>query len=347
MKINNKNKLILFLLFGLFITGVYIQIYSDNIKIAELRSIIEKAEKVEVSQTEAYDSLCSKFESLNEKYIETLDKLSELEYSVNEVELYRDILGFDIDNIEKADKLNWYYYSLLNDKQKKLYEKTLQTIVKQQKYEIGNTKTDDITEIVRSIEYDHPELFYINFHDNDFITYNEKTDTFKICGIAYDNLKSAEEIDRAWKEIKEYEKRALQNVNSFMSQEEIEKHIFNFLVLKTCYISGVEYNQSIYSVVKQETVCSGYAKMFKFLCDKASITCICIRGTHNITEEGHLWNIVQIDNINYMVDCTNALRSDEDKNVYIAYNFFNTSQEFMEISYSIDNWVRLPEVANN
>lgn len=341
---NNKYKIVLFILLGLMFIGIYVKIDSDNTKIMELTNELSRAERDVVSQKEAYDSVNSKFESLNERYIKTLDELSELQYKVNEKELYKDIIGFEIDNIEEADKGNWYYYSLLNNKQKKIYEEALQVIVKQEKYKVSNLKNDEMITIRKSIEFDHPELFYINFHADNMLTYNEETGTYTLTGIAYDNLKTAEEIDKAWNEIKEYEKGALQNINNFMSEEEIEKHIFNYIVLKTCYISDVEYNQSIYSIIKQETVCAGYAKMFKFLCDRVNITCICVSGQHNLTGEKHLWNIVQINNINYMVDCTNGLKSDKDKNVYVAYSYFNTTKEFMERNYSIENWTRIPEI---
>lgn len=342
MKIENKFRL--FIIACIAIIGVYIKIDYDNRTIEELNNKVVWAEKSEAGQKEAYDNLSIKFEALNERYIEAKNELAEPKNNIDETELYKEILGFDIDNIEKVDKTSWYYYSLLNKPQKELYENILKVLVKQEVYITDAFTNEVIIKILRSIEYDQPEIFYINFHDKGIVTYDEKNDNYAIRGIAYSTFETLEEIDKAWKEIKDYEKKALQNINQFMSEEEIEKHIYNYIALRTLYIEGAEYNQSMYSIVKQESVCSGYAKMFKFLCNRAGVKCICVRGIHNTSNIGHLWNIVKIKDINYMVDCTNALKADKDKNVYMLYNFFNTSREFMEVMYTVDEWTTIPEV---
>ncbi len=49
-------------------------------------------------------------------------------------------------------------------------------------------------------------------------------------------------------------------------------------------------------------VCEGYAKAFKVLCNQAGITCVISSGWAN--GEGHMWNLIKIDNIWYGVDVT-------------------------------------------
>ncbi len=56
-------------------------------------------------------------------------------------------------------------------------------------------------------------------------------------------------------------------------------------------------------------VCEGYAKAFKFLCDisgfSGSVDCIVVTGM--LGSEGHMWNVVTLDDgFNYMVDVTNS-----------------------------------------
>lgn len=60
-------------------------------------------------------------------------------------------------------------------------------------------------------------------------------------------------------------------------------------------------------------VCEGYAKAFKFLCDRTNfrrdIECITVKGSLavNGSGEGHMWNIVKMeDGKNYLVDVTNC-----------------------------------------
>ncbi|MCD7733286.1 MAG: hypothetical protein LUH56_07605 [Oscillospiraceae bacterium] len=55
-------------------------------------------------------------------------------------------------------------------------------------------------------------------------------------------------------------------------------------------------------------VSEGYSKAFKYLCDLAGIDCITVSGTvTGGTGDGeHMWNIVCLDGVNYLVDVTNS-----------------------------------------
>lgn len=55
-------------------------------------------------------------------------------------------------------------------------------------------------------------------------------------------------------------------------------------------------------------VCEGYSKAFKYLCDLAGIDCITVTGTMTGgTGAGeHMWNVVRLDGVNYLVDLTNS-----------------------------------------
>ena len=59
-------------------------------------------------------------------------------------------------------------------------------------------------------------------------------------------------------------------------------------------------------------VCEGYAKAFKYLCDKSTfknnVSCILVGGYMDVVsdETGHMWNIVIINGNNYLVDLTNC-----------------------------------------
>ena len=64
-----------------------------------------------------------------------------------------------------------------------------------------------------------------------------------------------------------------------------------------------------------KVVCEGYSKAFQYLCDKAfsngPVQCYTVTGymaaTGNASGQGpHMWNVVTIDNANYLVDVTNC-----------------------------------------
>ncbi|MCD8106805.1 MAG: hypothetical protein LUE20_02430, partial [Oscillospiraceae bacterium] len=55
-------------------------------------------------------------------------------------------------------------------------------------------------------------------------------------------------------------------------------------------------------------VCEGYSKAFQYLCDLAGIDCITVTGTMTGTTGAgtHMWNVVCLDGVNYLVDVTNS-----------------------------------------
>ena len=56
------------------------------------------------------------------------------------------------------------------------------------------------------------------------------------------------------------------------------------------------------ALVEGETVCTGYAKAYKALCDEMGLHCLMINGTQD--DVGHAWNMVMLEGTPYYVDCT-------------------------------------------
>ena len=56
------------------------------------------------------------------------------------------------------------------------------------------------------------------------------------------------------------------------------------------------------ALVEGETVCTGYAKAYKAICDYMGIECMMINGEQD--EVGHAWNMVLLEGVPYYVDCT-------------------------------------------
>ena len=58
-----------------------------------------------------------------------------------------------------------------------------------------------------------------------------------------------------------------------------------------------------------KVICGGYAKAFKYLCDKAGISCKCVNGDMILSDGttiAHFWNVVTLGGKNYVVDLTNC-----------------------------------------
>ena len=56
------------------------------------------------------------------------------------------------------------------------------------------------------------------------------------------------------------------------------------------------------ALVEGSTVCTGYAKAYKAICDAMGLECMMINGFQD--DVGHAWNMVTLDGATYYVDCT-------------------------------------------
>lgn len=56
------------------------------------------------------------------------------------------------------------------------------------------------------------------------------------------------------------------------------------------------------ALVEGDTVCVGYTKAYKALCDEMGLECISVNGWQD--DVGHMWNMVMLDGTPYYVDCT-------------------------------------------
>lgn len=254
--------------------------------------------------------------------------------------LMTEILGFNINDIKEVNKDNWFYYNKLDNEQKKVYETLLLNVVKQQKctFMIPGFTKENIWNFLKYIQYDHEKIFWIDWTAPSTLQCNMNNDEFIFHGQSYEQFQTTEDIYKAWNEIKEFKEIVLSDIEE-LEEVQIEKQIYKYIATHTTYDIQAPMNQSLYSTVLGKTVCTGYAKMFKYLCNEAGIDCICIFGQYN-NGEYHLWNIVNLDNQIYMVDCTSASTT-YNKNKDNLYDYINKTMNFMDEYYIVNDFFKI------
>ena len=88
------------------------------------------------------------------------------------------------------------------------------------------------------------------------------------------------------------------------------------------------------------TVCAGYAKSFKILCDEFGIKCAIISGTgvSDSGSENHAWNAVELDGKWYAVDCTWDDQTEPEKAKKIFKDFFLVGSETVPVNFYKKNF---------
>lgn len=223
-------------------------------------------------------------------------------FSGREPEEVRQFRKADVAETEQGHQE--YYFKLLSKEEKRAYRE-MQKGVKDRKKEFYITMADGekIDKVYHALLKDHPELFWIHNRKQVYKTTYGKNDYCLFSpGYSYS--------DEEMKEIQMSMEQAYKEVLTFISpgadDYEKVKAVYTYLIDLAEYEIS-EDDQSIAGIFwKKRAVCAGYAGAAQYLLERLDIPCIYVEGTAKESQEGHAWNIVQIDGQYYYMDVTNG-----------------------------------------
>lgn len=194
---------------------------------------------------------------------------------------------------------------------------------------------DDIYVVKEAVLSDHPEAFWVlssydiqnNFHDGNYLVLYSK--------YSYD------EINTAFEEINVETEYILSQIPDKADELERERIIHDVLVDEVSYDSEAAESDdatadafNMYgALVKKKAVCSGYAYAMKMLLNRVGIECRTVVGMSK--NSGHMWNQVKINDKWYHLDATWDDSPSESEVLYSRYNYFNLTDELVEINHKI------------
>lgn len=217
----------------------------------------------------------------------------------------------------------YYYRSTLDETYQQAYDLIRSHLLK------GTTKfsmtvpvkKEDFFDIYKKVVYDSPDLFWVEINGSRYSYNNQGLVTAFMPG--YNDL--AKDIEGNKKKLEAATEEALADMWSLSSDAEKAKYAHDWLCYKVSYDLDAPYNQNCYSaLVKDTTVCAGYAHGFQYLMQKVGIPCGYILG---YAEGGyHAWNIVKLDGKHYAMDVTWDDPINGKKGKYY-YSYFNITDK--------------------
>lgn len=206
--------------------------------------------------------------------------------------------------------------------------------------------TNALTPAMYAILYDHPEMGWVvnaayvysyewGFSNITTISGSQKRATVKLTKVTfyynssniYTDSGDKESVDAAIEEAKAALEAEPYNILSASTTEAKVKAIHDYICDTVTYTTGstsLRIYQTAYSALTgtKTTVCAGYSKAFKLLCEEYDIPCVLVSGwgvtSQNGSGESHMWNYVRMkDNNWYAVDCTW-----DDQKTKIYYDFY-------------------------
>lgn len=276
---------------------------------------------------ESYNGETTYQETFSESNIE-----DETEYSVDIIEEYNlyDFRGFGITSDNPATNIK--------DIQETIQYLAMHEVPSPIAVYVSEIDEKSVQEIYKDFDDTLISLNYYNYYTKetevDYIEFDYvKNDSYYV----YKNIVEGVDIPDA--EVKALEIKNVvsdfmyNNINSNMSEYDIELTIHDYLVSNTEYGHADEYYEDEHSpygaLINHVAVCEGYAKAYELLSICCGLESKLVYGT---TSNGnHVWNISKIDGEWYQVDVTWDDQTEDagDYDFGISHAFFNINDTYL------------------
>ncbi len=241
-----------------------------------------------------------------------------------------------------------YGYSKLTGSEKKLYNTLLNGISSHKSsITITASSTDSVLRAYYAIIGDHPEIFYIT---GKLVFIGSKT---LVSTVEVEYAYTASQTEQMNKEIEAVASAILSKISVNSSSFEKLKIIHDSIILGCDYsYTGSNLHNLYGALVEGKSVCEGYAEAFQYLAQRVGVMTLAVTG--DVGVEGHMWNMVRLENEFYHIDPTHDDPTGSEKD-YIQYDYFNlTTAEILQtrtISPYYDSatksWLNYYEIPNS
>ena len=243
-------------------------------------------------------------------------------------------------------------YNTISAEQQRLYRIMLSAIknVTVEWIWLGNCSDDylaDIAVAYRAVTYDYPELFWVPYT---YVVNKEKGNpgvrlAFELTNAGSNKKYLVEpyEVDQKQAELNKKTQNIIDEVekNAKTPYQKV-LYLHDLLINNITYSHGRDeggktvYDDMAYTVygalVNRDAVCEGYAKAMSYLCKKMGIECILVTGVSK--DQGHMWNLVELEGKWYHIDVT---WDDAEKIIeYPLHAYFCLTDEQIKADHTID-----------
>lgn len=260
---------------------------------------------------------------------------------------------------------DYYQYSTLNEKEKRLYKSIIDAIA--QSINVVNLSRlsvnyNEVVSVFQKVLTDYPQYFYLS--RSCILAYGSRGNTIRAIGLLYTDGTVTDEFDKNMNLVKRANravinekidalKSAVQQIISKIPAETSdiikEKYIHDYIVKSVKYDYEAAENIETYTstlphafdlygaAIEGLAVCEGYSKLFQYLCYNVGINSTQVTGTSN--GGNHMWNAVLIDKEWYQIDVTW-----NDTESFIGYSYFNITNKIISKDHAIDySKISVPE----
>lgn len=240
-----------------------------------------------------------------------------------------------------------YHFLKLSVTEKIYYRKLLKAIDDSQNIVRVSPIIDKsaIKRVNQAINFDHPELFFVDFHSLNL--YQASAEIMQQINYLIKDVVLENTIKEIEKEISSIVKKV--NDKNLKNDYEKIRWIHNYLVRNVRYDYDANKkpseNPESFNVTgalhNKRAVCEGISKAFKLLCDRMDVYSIIIEGNSNFescdTQTSHAWNIVKINNQFSHIDVTWDANLSENCR-HTLYDYFCLSDKRIRKDHTFESY---------
>ncbi len=222
----------------------------------------------------------------------------------------------------------YFYYNNLSDVEKEAYVTMYSSFMGFEDSVVIEIDSKKLKTIFTAVLYDNPHIFWV---DNDYQYIENKTSV--LFTPSYRNTSSEAQqittlLNRKVDEI-------VSNANILNTDYEKELYIHNYICENTVYDEMVKQSggdSAHDSLLYGKAICEGYSRAVQILLDALDIDNYLVVGNGESNGEisPHMWNVVEIDNLNYYLDAT---WNDSGADNSIVFFYFNVNDEMIKTDH--------------
>ena len=119
------------------------------------------------------------------------------------------------------------------------------------------------------------------------------------------------------------------------------KYIYTYIAQNTTYKESENAHNMYGCLVEGVSVCEGYAKAYSYIMQKCGMQVAYVTGMGK--NELHAWNLINIDNNWYHIDCTwgdpvTEIEDPEQKRLNVDYSYLHLTTENILVNHTLDDF---------
>ena len=255
-----------------------------------------------------------------------------------------------------ADLTDKFFYNQLDEEDQVIYQEIRNGLLSsEEQIQLDTDNANNVHEIFRLVMFDNPELFWVTGTASATVSRWSDGRAYTVFEPKYGHTGEAKEEMQA--EIDEAVEAFLASVEPGLSEYELVKVVYEYIISTTEYDLESTDNQNIYSVfANRESVCAGFSKAAQLLLTRLGIFATYIVGdayVPGVSSEPipHAWNLVQVYGEYYFLDVTWGSPVFQEGSglahrIDVLYDYLLLNEEMLFRTHMLGEGIELPPVTS-